>query len=49
MPANTLDHTPISAVLIAKLILPETDFLRLDGIVMGVSKMSWRHGVSRVN
>lgn len=34
MPANTLDHTPVSAVLITKLILPETDFLRLDGIVI---------------
>lgn len=34
MPANTLDHAPISAVLIAKLVLPETDFLRLDEIVI---------------
>ena len=34
MPANTIDHASIPAARIAKLILPEADYLRLDEIAV---------------
>ena len=34
MPANTIDHASIPAARIAKLILPEADYLRLDEIAI---------------
>ena len=34
MSANTCDHASIPASLIAKLLLPEADYLRLDEIVI---------------
>ena len=34
MPANTIDHASVPAARIAKLILPEADYLRLDEITI---------------
>jgi transposase len=34
MPANAVDHAPISASVLATLLLPEVDYLRLDQIVI---------------